>query len=139
MNPQNDKYNILITKLKATNPSISDPEMLTDSIMNSIHPLKYKENGIIVFLRTFSSAAAVLLIGLFLYQINEPVTNLNVGEKSRLMNITVQKTEYCDNEQNNGKQDQKQQLKRYLCYLNRNTRENKASKDVFTKFNRNAN
>ncbi len=139
MNPQDDKYKILITKLKSINPSISDPEMLTDSIMKSIHPLKHKNNGVVVFLQSFASAAAMLLIGLFLYQTNESVTNSEVSEKSRLMNITVQKAEYCDNEQNSEIQDQKQQVKRYLCYLNRNTRENKASKDVFTKFNRNAN
>lgn len=137
MNPEEDKYKILITKLQAANPALSDPARLTDSIMKSIEPLNRKNNAVIVLMRTFSTAAAVLLIGLFLYQSIDPVTNPDVSEKSRLLNITVHKTGYCDNEQNGGLQDQKQQLKRYLCYLNQNTLRNKASKNVFSKFDRN--
>ena len=69
----------LFNRLQGQMPPLENPDEMEESIMESLpdrvddHPQKdTKQHAILIALRTITSAAAVLLIGLFIY-VNQPV------------------------------------------------------------------
>ena len=69
----------LLNRLQGQMPMLDNPDEMVENIMKSLpdrvddlHQKETKRNAILVALRTITSAAAILLIGLFIY-VNQPV------------------------------------------------------------------
>ena len=69
----------LLNRLQGQMPMLDNPDEMVENIMESLpdrvddlHQKETKRNAILVTLRTITSAAAILLIGLFIY-VNQPV------------------------------------------------------------------
>jgi len=69
----------LLNRLQGQMPMLDNPDEMVENIMESLpdrvddlHQKETKRNAILVALRTITSAAAILLIGLFIY-VNQPV------------------------------------------------------------------
>jgi hypothetical protein len=82
----------------------------------------------IFWLRMLSTAAAVFLLGLFIFQANENYRVPEYGENSKLLNITLQKKDYCENITDANPKNKNSLMAQYVCYLEKNASENKASK-----------
>jgi hypothetical protein len=136
---ENHDYNYgkLITKLRTSSPLLIEPARLTDSIMNSIEANKIKstKGKLIFWLRPILSAAAVLMLGLFLYQANENFGVPHSGSSSRLLNLTLQQKDFCEGISKLEPQNKKHFISQYLCYVQRNSTENKALNQILSKMN----
>lgn len=73
------QVNDLLNRLQGQMPMLDNPDEMVENIMESLpdrvddlHQKETKRNAILVALRTITSAAAILLIGLFIY-VNQPV------------------------------------------------------------------
>ena len=69
MNTTDKKTDILIKKLRDIKPGLNNESLLTDNIMAQIHlSTKRKNLRIFVWIKTLSTAAAVFLLALLLFQ-----------------------------------------------------------------------
>ncbi len=69
----------ILDRLQGQMPTLENPDAMVDNIMASLPDIEddlpkqeTKQHAMIVILRTITSAAAILLIGLFIY-VNQPV------------------------------------------------------------------
>ena len=75
MDNKEDKLDYLLNKLSRQEPELKDAGLLTDSIMNAIRHKSHRQAPpVLMWIRAVSSVAAILLIGLFLFQQNDPDT-----------------------------------------------------------------
>lgn len=65
---QDHKTNQLIERLRQQSPTLSQPGQLTDSIMDALPVKETGNRSWLPLVRVISSSAAVLLIGMYLYQ-----------------------------------------------------------------------
>jgi hypothetical protein len=77
MNTENDKYTELISRIKTSQPILSDPQRLTSTTMQRIELLSKKKshNRILSIVSITSSIAASLFIGLFVFEQFLPLEN----------------------------------------------------------------
>jgi hypothetical protein len=77
MKDKDRKYNELIGRIKAGKPEPDDSQLLISEILSAIHELedKPKSFGLLKYISWVSSVAAVLLLGLFLDEICEPIAS----------------------------------------------------------------
>lgn len=65
---QDHKTDQLIERLRQQSPTLSQPGQLTDSIMDALPVKETGNRSWLPLVRVISSSAAVLLIGMYLYQ-----------------------------------------------------------------------
>lgn len=74
-----EQYNELVGLLKAQQPCLTDPQKLTSDIMAMVNssPKKSESVGLLRVVAWVSSIAALLLLGLFLYELPNSFDDLN--------------------------------------------------------------
>jgi hypothetical protein len=118
-----EKIDKLIHKLRSTPPELKDAGMLTENIMQKIKDRnRRKKPVLLIWLRTVSSSAAILLLGLFLYQQNETATITSSDKQaSHFENKINIDSIYLQNQLNS----KANLLSIYICHLQHNSVKNK--------------
>jgi hypothetical protein len=137
MDDQNKKYKILVSKLKSSGPSISNPDQLTDSILLRIQETETesRKSRAILWFRAISTAAAILFLGLYILQATENHSTTATNNASKLLSIKLLKTNFCDNLPNSIPENKNELIAQYICYMQKNTTENKIFNQYFQKQN----
>src|ERR1035437_7699547 len=118
-----EKIDILIHKLRSTPPELKDAGMLTENIMQNINNRKrQKKPVLLIWIRTVSSSAAILLLGLFLFQQNETATITSTYKQSITFENKINIDSICLQNQLNAKANL---LSIYICHLQQNSVKNK--------------
>ena len=122
MDNREDKLDILLDKLSRQRPELKDAEELTNNIMQKIRLKSIDpETRFLNLFRVVTSTAAVLLIGLFLYQQNEAKTDvLTHNSAPKEYKIDIDST--CIQHQTDKQVDL---LETYYCYRQQNSIKNK--------------
>jgi hypothetical protein len=118
-----EKIDKLIHKLRSTPPELKDAGMLTENIMQKIKDRnRRKKPVLLIWLRTVSSSAAILLLGLFLYQQNETATITSSDKQASHFENKINIDSICLQNQLNSKANL---LSIYICHLQHNSVKNK--------------
>jgi hypothetical protein len=118
-----EKIDKLIHKLRSTPPELKDAGMLTENIMQKIKDRnRQKKPVLLIWLRTVSSSAAILLLGLFLYQQNETATITSSDKQASHFENKINIDSICLQNQLNSKANL---LSIYICHLQHNSVKNK--------------
>jgi hypothetical protein len=134
MTDQDEKYDILVNKLRNTTPVARDEEALTHSIMEAIAREKpVIRNPVVVWLRPVMTVAALFLLGLFLYQLNDGENSTRVNDPAKLLTFKLIKKEYCNTDTNLMVNEKRNLLSQYFCYMKNNRIENDESKEYYLK------
>lgn len=129
MEKKTDKLDILIEKIREAKPILHDAENLTASIMQRIENKSPRlESRWIIWIRAVSSSAAVLLIGLFIFQQTESTNavannNQTYFIENKIDMDTLPDHKLCGN--------QTSLMKAYLCYMQQNSVKNNQSRDYY--------
>jgi hypothetical protein len=128
------KIDSFINKLKALQPELHDTEALTVKIETEISKIQVSVTPkLLIWIRTISSVAAVLLFGLYLFEQNEiKATNLN-HNSSYLLEFKVDISSTCIQSL---KDNRTNLLESYYCYLQQNYIENNRF-EKYKQFNEN--
>jgi len=127
MKNEEDKLDMLLHKLSNTDPELSDAEMLTENIMQKIKAKDRHRNPILLtWIRSVTGTAAVLLIGLFLFQQNGIETTAS-ATKLEPPEIRLNIDSVC---LKNMKSPSTNLMAVYLCHLQQNSIKNKQFKIV---------
>ena len=125
-----------INRLRRSKPELSHADELTEKIMNSISERKTNSVGrIIILIRPWISAAAVLLICLYIFQQNEePITEMQkVYNPKKGNKITVDCLSSVSTSQGESL------LENYYCYVKQSELKNKNAKQLMLKLLENYN
>jgi hypothetical protein len=122
MDYNEDKLNNLLGKLREQKPVLNDAEKLTDDIMHEIRNNSQRQNSrFLILLRAVSSAAAILLLGLFLFQQNKSNAASLTNTPTHLNVIKINIDSLCIQRQSNNQIDL---LETYFCYIKQNSIKN---------------
>lgn len=128
MKNEEDKLDILINKLSNTAPELTNAEMLTENIMQKIKDKDLHRNPILLtWIRAVSGTAAVLLIGLFLFQQNGIETTASATKQPVPPEIRINIDSVCLNYLHNPTSNL---MALYMCHLQQNSIKNKQFKIV---------
>lgn len=127
-----DKIDHLIGKLRLNTPELQDADLLTDQIMKNLK--RTSQPNYLIFIRTVSSAAAVFLLGLFLFQQTETEAMSSTGVPTHpiVNKIDIDIDSTCLQNQATG---QITLLETYLCYMQENSQKNNQLKAYTQQFN----
>ena len=118
-----EKIDMLIHKLRSTPPELMDAGMLTENIMQKIKDRnRQKKPVLLIWIRTVSSSAAILLLGLFLFQQNETTTITSTDKQTITFENRINIDSICLQNQHNAKANL---LSIYICHLQQNSVKNK--------------
>jgi len=128
MKNEEDKLDMLLHKLSNTNPELSDAEMLTEKIMQNIKGKTIQRTPIVLtWIRSVTGTAAVLLIGLFLFQQNGIETTAAASKQTGHPEIRINIDSVCLNNLHNPASNM---MALYICHLQQNSIKNKQLKIV---------
>jgi len=121
-----DKMEQLIRSLRESKPVLQHPENLTDSIMNQIlkKPV-HQVSPILLWTRAALSSAAVLLLGLFIFQQTEAENSMTSAAVKPFIENKLELDSTCMQMLGS---DHLSIIKTYLCYLQQNSIENELNK-----------
>jgi len=126
MENEKDKLDMLLHKLSKTAPELSDAEMLTENIMQKIKAKDLHRNPILLtWIRAVTSTAAVLLIGLFLFQQNGIETTASATKHTEPAEIRINIDSVCLKSLNSPASNM---MALYICHLQQNSLKNKLYK-----------
>src|ERR1035437_6065102 len=118
-----EKINLLINTLRSTPPELKDAGMLTEKIMQNIKDRnRQKKPVLLIWIRTVSSSAAILLLGLFLFQQNDTATIASSEKQTSHFENKINIDSICLQNQLNAKANL---LSIYICHLQQNSVKNK--------------
>jgi hypothetical protein len=118
-----EKIDMLIQKLRSTSPELKDTGMLTENIMQNIKDRnRQKIPVLLIWIRTVSSSAAILLLGLFLFQQNEATTITSSDKQTSHFENKINIDSICLQNQLNSKANL---MSIYICHLQQNSVKNK--------------
>jgi hypothetical protein len=121
-----DKLEHLILSLKEVKPKLNNSADLTDSIMDRIgKQAEHQVSPLLIWVRAALSTAAVLLIGLFVFQQSEVE---NVTSKISVKPIIENKLDVDSTCIQILGSEQLNYIQTYLCYMQQNTIDNKLFK-----------
>jgi len=120
-------FNHLFHKLRSTIPELKNAGMMTDSIMQKIqNKSQRKKPALLIWVRALSTSAAILLLGLFVFQQNESVS-ITSYKSTNNYNYKISTDSIC-------MQNQHQHISNtnllaiYICHLQQNSKKNKLYK-----------
>lgn len=117
-----DKLDNLIEILHHQNPQLNNAEMLTDSIMTEIgNKSRRFKPPVLIWLRTISSSAAVLLLGLFLYQQTRTESIASNYESKHWIENNINIDSIC---MQNINKNRTNLVETYRCHIQRNSIKN---------------
>lgn len=121
-----EKMEQLIRQLKEAKPVLKNPESLTDSIMNQIGQRSvHKVSPLLIWTRAALSSAAVLMVGLFIFQQTEAENNIASSTPKPVIENKIEVDSTCIQLLN---EDRTNTYETYLCYMQQNSIENKLFK-----------
>lgn len=122
MEYQNDQMDKLIEKLRQTKPQPTNPEGLTEAIMQEIgHQSRRPVSPFMIWIRTVSASAAVFLFGLLAYQQLDAMEAVSDHGQTYVKVDQVYVDSACVQLTENGKVNI---LESYLCHIKQNSRQN---------------
>jgi len=129
------KYKILIDRLREAKPDAGNPDMLTAEIMQAIG-LQHQNSAsrLIVWVRPLMTAAAVFLLGLFLYQQLELPETIQEATISKSVNLSLLNKTNCSYDSTSKHSENKQLFQKYMCYMRNSMAENEQSKQFYQKY-----
>jgi len=121
-----DKMEQLVRSLKEAKPVLKNPEILTDSIMNQIlkKPV-HQVSPLLIWARVALSSAAVLLLGLFIFQQTEAENSTTTASVKPFIENKLEVDSTCMQLLGS---EHLSYIKTYLCYLQQNSIENELNK-----------
>jgi hypothetical protein len=128
-----EKYELLINKLRNSKPKIQDSESLTENIMQMIEKKSfYSVPRFMIWVRTVFSSAAVLLLGLFIFQQNGSAKSISGKEQAYFIETRIN----IDSINSHGStNDQTKIINAYLSYLQENSQKNSQLKRIYKLYN----
>lgn len=126
MENMEEKMDRLIRSLREAKPVLNNPESLTDSIMDRIgqQPV-HQVSPLLIWVRAALSSAAVLLLGLFIFQQTEAENTITSSTPKPVIENKIEVDSTCIQILNN---DRSNAYETYLCYMQQNSIENKMFK-----------
>lgn len=132
MENQADRYELLMEKLRQTPPVLHDAEGLTGRILQEIgNPSFQKESHLILWFRVVSSAAAVFLLGLLLFQQSEPQNMAPDDHQTQAMQTSFRPDTLARLASLN---DSTSLMQAYLCYRQQNSIKNDQFRKQYENF-----
>jgi len=129
------KYKILIDRLKNAKPRVADPDLLTDEIMLSISlQNRNTASRLIVWVRPLMTAAALFLLGLFLYQQLETHATIQDFTLVKSVKPSFLNKINCSSESTLKLSENRKLINQYICYMRNNMAENENSKQFYLKY-----
>lgn len=121
-----DKMEQLVRSLNEAKPVLKNPEILTDSIMNQIlkKPV-HQVSPLLIWARVALSSAAVLLLGLFIFQQTEAENSTTTASVKPFIENKLEVDSTCMQLLGS---EHLSYIKTYLCYLQQNSIENELNK-----------
>ena len=121
-----DKMEQLVRSLKEAKPVLKNPESLTDSIMEQIGKrTEQRVAPLMLWARAVLSSAAILLLGLFIFQQTEAENSTTTASVKPFIENKLVMDSTCM--QLHGS-EHLSYIKTYLCYLQQNSIENELNK-----------
>jgi len=121
-----DKMEQLIRSLRAAKPVLKSPESLTDSVMAHIGKQSIQRVApLLLWARIALSTAAVLLLGLFIFQQSEAEITTTAASVKPVIENKLEVDSTCMQMLGS---EHLNYLETYLCYLQQNSIENKLNK-----------
>jgi len=128
MKNKEDKLDILLNKLSKTTPVLTDAEMLTEIIMQKIQKkTNHRKPIALIWIRTVTGTAAVLLIGLFLFQQYGSEKTAITTKHTSPPEIRINIDSVC---LNNIHSPSSGLMALYMCHLQQNSIKNKQFKTI---------
>ena len=123
-----DKFDNLGQKLSRQKPELQGAELLTNSIMQQISiSSRHSKPKLLIWIRIISSSAAILLLGLFLFQqTDSELIASTIKPKHLLENKLFIDPECIQLKDNN----QINLLKTYYCYMKQNSIKSEQLKEL---------
>ena len=121
-----DKLEHLVQSLKEAKPVMKNPAGLTDSIMDRIDKqAEHKYTPLLIWVRAALSAAAVLLLGLFVFQQSEAEIVTASTSVRPVIENTLEADSTCMQMLGS---EHLNYIQTYLCYMQQNSIDNKQFK-----------
>jgi len=122
MENTDNKLENLISNLRQQKPMLDDAGLLTDIIMKKIKSKSTNmKPSVLIWIRVISSSAAVLLLGLFLFQQTESNNITTNYGSTHLIKNHINIDSVC---MENLKNKQANMLEIYYCYMQQNSIKN---------------
>lgn len=126
MDTKQENLERLVRSLKQATPVLKDPKSLTNSIMDRIgKQSEHQVTPLLIWVRTALSTAAVLLLGLFVFQQTEAE---NVTESNSVRLVLENKLEDDSTCMQMLGSEHLNYIQTYLCYMQQNSIDNKQFK-----------
>ena len=128
MENEEEKLDTLLHELIKTVPELTGSEMLTEKIMQKIKEKTiYRIPAVLIWIRAVSGSAAILLLGLFLFQQNETTAIASTPKPSGHPEIRINIDSACLKNLNNPASNI---MASYMCHLQQNSIKNKLYKTI---------
>ena len=128
-----DKLDNLVNKLRQQKPELHNAELFTDSIMKEVMNKSHRNTPkFLIFVRAVTSSAAVLLLGLFLFQQNDTELIASTNKPIPIFENKINIDSLCIQRQSNNKVNL---IETYLCYMQQNSIKNKQLKSYIIQNN----
>lgn len=121
-----DKIEQLIQSLKQAKPVLKNPEDLTNSIMDQIgKQTEPRVTSFMIWVRVCLSSAAILLLGLFVFQQTEAETTTTSASVKPIIENKIETDSTCMQLLGS---EHLNYIQTYLCYMQQNSIDNKLFK-----------
>ena len=121
-----DKLEHLIQSIKEAKPMLKQPENLTDEIMEKIGKQSANQVApLLIWARAVLSTAAVLLLGLFVFEHSEAENTMTTAFAKPILESTVESDSTCMQMLGS---EHLSYIQTYLCYMQQNAIDNKLFK-----------
>ena len=128
MENKEEKLDTLLHKLSKTAPELTDAEMLTEKIMQKIKDKDiHWKPAVLIWIRAVSGTAAVLLLGLFLFQQYETTAIVSTTKQPGHPEIRINIDSVCLKNINSPASSM---MALYMCHLQQNSIKNKLYKTI---------
>jgi len=128
MENEEERLDMLLQKLSKTAPGLTDAQMLTEKIMQRIKEKAIpRKPTILIWIRAISCSAAILLLGLFLFQQNETAAIASTPKQSGRPEIRINIDSECLKNINSPASNM---MALYMCHLQQNSIKNKLYKTI---------
>lgn len=134
MSTNEEKYNSIILKIRTIQPELTQPDELTENILQAIRqPETGKAGKLIMLLRPWLSTAAMLLVGLFIYQQLEIPKAMESGKYTRRTK-SFTKLDNCASQNTINSNNSESLYNCYIAYLKESESRNNKSKLFIIKY-----
>ena len=133
MKKTDEKLDNLIVKLRQAKPVLTDAQLITDKIMQRIKMRSSQpKSHILIWFRSISGAAAILLLGIFLFQLNDAQSIAINNKPTHFIENKINIDSLCFQDVTNKRADL---MHIYFCYMQCNSIKNEQSRSFIKQLN----